>query len=119
MVSEPVFCKVTLPMTKRLCLSRSGSTYREYFSVEMDNFTISFPKITAIAPITEIPIIRIKTRIQHEVILNKRLLVEIDKWELGSMYPLGHIVKVLGEVGDLKLIIELNYVILMKIIVYY
>lgn len=51
---------------------------------------------------SKIPIIRIKTRIQHEVILNKRLLVEIDKWELGSMYPLGHIVKVLGEVGDLN-----------------
>ncbi|GFH45902.1 hypothetical protein CTEN210_02376 [Chaetoceros tenuissimus] len=51
---------------------------------------------------SKIPIIRIKTRIHHEVILNQRLLVEIDNWELGSMYPLGHIVKLLGEVGDLN-----------------
>jgi len=50
----------------------------------------------------KIPRIRIKTRIGHDKIENKRLLVEIDGWTLGSSGPTGHFVKILGEVGDLN-----------------
>ena len=61
--------EIPLPITKRLCLSRSGSTYREYFSVEIDSFAISFPKIIAITPIAEIPIIKI---IEYEFKLHSK-----------------------------------------------
>ena len=50
----------------------------------------------------KIPRIRIKTRIQHEKIQNKRLLVEIDGWDVASMSPHGHFVQILGDVGDLN-----------------
>ena len=51
---------------------------------------------------SKIPRIRIKTRIDHERIVNKRLLVEIDSWNLNSLYPSGHYVKSIGDVGDLN-----------------
>ncbi len=50
----------------------------------------------------KIPKIRIKTRIDYQRIVNKRLLVEIDSWALDSMYPTGHYIKTIGEVGDLN-----------------
>eukprot|EP00557_Chaetoceros_sp_GSL56_P011417 CAMPEP_0176480310 /NCGR_PEP_ID=MMETSP0200_2-20121128/2208_1 /TAXON_ID=947934 /ORGANISM="Chaetoceros sp., Strain GSL56" /LENGTH=1290 /DNA_ID=CAMNT_0017876419 /DNA_START=195 /DNA_END=4067 /DNA_ORIENTATION=+ len=50
----------------------------------------------------KIPRIRIKTRIAHDKLENKRLLVEIDSWDVSSMYPHGHLVQVLGDVGDLN-----------------
>jgi len=49
----------------------------------------------------KIPRIRIKTRIDQERLINKRLLVDIDTWNLDSMYPSGHYVKTIGDVGDL------------------
>jgi len=50
---------------------------------------------------SKIPKIRIKTRIDHDRIANKRLLVEIDSWPIDSLYPYGHYVKTIGDVGDL------------------
>ena len=50
----------------------------------------------------KIPRIRIKTRMQHEKIQNKRLLVEIDGWDVNSIHPCGHFVQILGDVGDLN-----------------
>lgn len=50
----------------------------------------------------KIPKIRIKTRIDHQRIVDKRLLVEIDFWTLDSLYPTGHYIKTIGEVGDLN-----------------
>jgi hypothetical protein len=50
----------------------------------------------------KIPRIRIKTRIAHDKLENKRLLVEIDGWDVSSMNPHGHLVQVLGDVGDLN-----------------
>ena len=50
----------------------------------------------------KIPKIRMKTRIDYDKIANKRLLVEIDAWNVDSMYPSGHYVKILGDVGDLE-----------------
>jgi len=49
-----------------------------------------------------IPKIRIKTRVPYEKIVNHRLLVDIDGWDLGSNYPHGHFTKVVGPVGDLE-----------------
>ena len=50
---------MTHPITNRLCLSSIGSTNKEYFSVDIESLAMSFPKIIAMTPITEIPIMRI------------------------------------------------------------
>ncbi|KNC77921.1 exosome complex exonuclease RRP44 [Sphaeroforma arctica JP610] len=46
-----------------------------------------------------IPNIRIKTR-QAESLQGKRIIVNIDGWERTSMYPNGHFVRVIGDLGD-------------------
>ncbi|XP_071034799.1 DIS3-like exonuclease 1 isoform X2 [Parasteatoda tepidariorum] len=48
-----------------------------------------------------IPKIRIVTK-QAEGIRNQRILVRIDSWEKESQYPNGHLVQVLGEIGDIE-----------------
>jgi len=47
-----------------------------------------------------IPKIRLKTK-QISLIANSRILVRIDKWDITSLYPEGHYVKSLGEIGHL------------------
>ena len=46
-----------------------------------------------------IPHIRLET-VQADTLLRKRIIVSIDRWPRSSRYPLGHFVKVLGEIGD-------------------
>lgn len=46
-----------------------------------------------------IPKIRIETR-QAETLAGCRIVVAIDSWPRESRYPLGHFVRVLGEIGD-------------------
>jgi len=46
--------------------------------------------------------IRIKTNIAYDKFVKKRLLVGIDGWDVGSNYPRGHFVNIVGEVGDLE-----------------
>eukprot|EP01064_Diplonema_japonicum_P028596 TRINITY_DN4418_c0_g1_i1.p1 TRINITY_DN4418_c0_g1~~TRINITY_DN4418_c0_g1_i1.p1 ORF type:complete len:1036 (+),score=260.10 TRINITY_DN4418_c0_g1_i1:55-3108(+) len=48
---------------------------------------------------SNIPYIRMQTR-QVQQLKGKRIQVAIDTWEETSMYPEGHVVKVLGDVGD-------------------
>ena len=45
------------------------------------------------------PMIRLHTR-QAQVLSNKRIIVVIDAWEADSMYPQGHYVRTLGDIGD-------------------
>ena len=49
----------------------------------------------------QIPKIRIETR-QVERLTGKRLVVACDGWARKSRYPHGHLIKVLGNVGDKK-----------------
>ena len=51
---------------------------------------------------TRIPKIRIKSRMDIERIVGKRLLVEADGWDVGASFPSGHISKIIGPVGDLE-----------------
>lgn len=37
-----------------------------------------------------------------QIFLFFRLIVRIDSWEKESQYPNGHLVQVLGEVGDME-----------------
>ncbi|XP_067057370.1 DIS3-like exonuclease 1 [Acropora muricata] len=48
-----------------------------------------------------IPKIRISTR-QVDSLREERIVVRIDFWEVGSMYPSGHFVRSLGPIGDLE-----------------
>ena len=48
-----------------------------------------------------IPKIRLRTR-NWQRFRNARLKVSIDGWEMGSKYPHGHCVDILGPVGDLE-----------------
>jgi len=45
------------------------------------------------------PFIRIQTR-QAQTLSDKRIVVAIDSWEADSMYPIGHYVRNLGNIGD-------------------
>jgi exosome complex exonuclease DIS3/RRP44 len=45
------------------------------------------------------PFIRIQTR-QAQTLSDKRIVVAIDGWEADSMYPTGHYVRNLGNIGD-------------------
>lgn len=46
-----------------------------------------------------IPRIRLETR-QADTLLHKRIIVNIDSWPRTSRFPLGHFVRVLGDIGE-------------------
>jgi exoribonuclease R len=46
-----------------------------------------------------IPKIRIQTR-QLGNLLNKRIIVAVDSWDVMSRYPSGHYVRTIGDIGD-------------------
>jgi exoribonuclease R len=46
-----------------------------------------------------IPKIRIQTR-QLGNLLNKRIVVAVDSWDVMSRYPSGHYVRTIGDIGD-------------------
>ncbi|EFJ15219.1 hypothetical protein SELMODRAFT_180518 [Selaginella moellendorffii] len=46
-----------------------------------------------------IPKIRIQTR-QFGNLVDKRIVVSVDSWDLNSRYPSGHYVKTVGKIGD-------------------
>ncbi|KAK3604725.1 hypothetical protein CHS0354_018965 [Potamilus streckersoni] len=48
-----------------------------------------------------IPKIRISTR-QMNALIDHRIVVRIDSWEIDSQYPNGHVVRSLGKRGDLE-----------------
>ena len=48
-----------------------------------------------------IPKIRIKTNAWKRFV-GKRLLVQIDDWEIGNNYPAGHCLEIIGAVADLE-----------------
>ena len=58
-------------------------------------------RVLFLAAQRQIPKIRIETR-QVERLIGQRLVVAIDGWSRKSRYPNGHLVKVLGNVGDKK-----------------
>lgn len=51
---------------------------------------------------TRIPKIRIKSRMGMDRIAKKRLLIEVDGWDVGSGFPSGHIAGIIGPVGELE-----------------
>jgi hypothetical protein len=48
-----------------------------------------------------IPKIRIRTR-QYKTLRRNRLLVAIDHWDVNSMYPEGHVIRLIGKCGALQ-----------------
>eukprot|EP00300_Choanocystis_sp_HF-7_P013762 c18439_g1_i1.p1 GENE.c18439_g1_i1~~c18439_g1_i1.p1 ORF type:complete len:968 (+),score=237.71 c18439_g1_i1:29-2932(+) len=47
----------------------------------------------------KVPKIRIRTH-QGPMLANKRLIVTIDNWPKTSLYPIGHFVRIIGDIGD-------------------
>ena len=45
------------------------------------------------------PFIRIQTR-QAKTLSDKRIVVAIDSWDVDSLFPTGHYVRTLGDIGD-------------------
>ncbi|XP_067105156.1 DIS3-like exonuclease 1 isoform X1 [Osmerus mordax] len=58
-------------------------------------------RILAIPWDERIPKIRISTQ-QAETLQDHRVVVRMDSWESTSLYPSGHMVRVLGRVGELE-----------------
>ena len=73
------YCGTLLPLTHSLM-----SSTRRHLFVPADR---------------SIPMVRLETR-QADVLLRKRIIVNIDSWPRSSRYPLGHFVRVLGDIGD-------------------
>ncbi|GAX81333.1 hypothetical protein CEUSTIGMA_g8764.t1 [Chlamydomonas eustigma] len=49
----------------------------------------------------KLPFIRVRTR-QAGRLLGQRLVLRVDGWDASSMYPSGHVVRILGKMGDLR-----------------
>ena len=47
----------------------------------------------------KVPKVRITTR-QYDTLVAKRVVVAIDRWDADSMYPEGHYVRSIGDIGD-------------------
>jgi VacB/RNase II family 3'-5' exoribonuclease len=94
-----------VPTARVVGMSTSSNNLRRQFVAtlvpKLAGFQRNDTAIIVVPMDSKIPKIRIKTKIDHERIANKRLLVEIDGWSLDSMYPIGHYVKIIGNVGDL------------------
>ncbi len=45
------------------------------------------------------PRVRVRTK-QGAELIGRRIVVVIDSWDRGSLYPVGHFVRDLGAVGD-------------------
>jgi exosome complex exonuclease DIS3/RRP44 len=68
---------------------KEGMTYK-------DSHTMS----VLVCPVEKkYPMVRIQTR-QAQTLQDKRIVVAIDGWGTDSMYPEGHYVKTLGNIGD-------------------
>ena len=60
---------------------------------------ISSTRHLFVAAERSIPHIRLETR-QADTLLHKRIIVNIDSWPRSSRFPHGHLVKILGDIGD-------------------
>jgi exoribonuclease R len=99
-ISEMV---VTVPMSHFESTSQStslaGSTSIPSDSLERENF-ILVPPLDM-----RLPKIRIRTR-QLSKLEGHRIIVAFDNWPVDSMYPNGHLVRIIGEANDWKTEVE-------------
>lgn len=95
----------TVPTARVVGLHSTTANRRKYVATMIPSSGLvarEESNIVLIPMDSKIPKIRIKSRIRNDIISSKRLLVEIDEWQIDSSLPVGHIVKILGEVGDLE-----------------
>lgn len=79
----------------------SEPSRRRYVATLVDTPSSDDRAIIVVPVDTRIPRIRIATK-SWQRFQNQRLLVEIDSWDVGSNYPSGHCVDILGQYGDLE-----------------
>ena len=101
----------TVPSAKvvALYIPKGGNVRRRQYvaTVQIESHRrLDDSAVLAVPMDTRIPKIRIKSRMGSERIAKKRLLVEVDAWDVGSGFPSGHISKIIGPVGDMETEIE-------------
>jgi VacB/RNase II family 3'-5' exoribonuclease len=74
---------------------------RRYVATLVDTPSADDRAVIVVPVDTRIPKIRIQTK-SWQKLENQRLLVEIDRWDVGSNYPQGHCIEILGPYGDLE-----------------
>ena len=103
----------TVPTARVIAIS-SNNPSRRYFIATLTPAANSFQRdesaLLVIPMDGRIPKIRIKTRISRDKIENRRFLVAIDGWDLGSMYPNGHFIREVGFVGDLDTEVRIDHI---------
>lgn len=78
---------------------------RTYVATLVDSPVVDDNTVLVVPMDIRIPSIRIRTSTWQRF-LSVRLLVEIDGWDMGSNYPHGHCVEIIGVIGDLETEIE-------------
>ncbi len=90
-------------------VSVMDTSRRQFVATMVDEPTGDERAILVVPFDIRIPKIRLQSR-GWPAYVNQRLLVEIDGWEVGSSYPAGHLVKIMGPIGDLETEVRLSYV---------
>eukprot|EP01130_Rhizamoeba_saxonica_P003870 TRINITY_DN1605_c0_g1_i1.p1 TRINITY_DN1605_c0_g1~~TRINITY_DN1605_c0_g1_i1.p1 ORF type:complete len:947 (+),score=208.29 TRINITY_DN1605_c0_g1_i1:29-2869(+) len=75
-------------------------SFRRYCGV-VDPDTISEDNVLFEPMQPELPKFSIRSG-QLENLINKKIVVSLDTWPINSEYPLGHFIKILGDVGDVE-----------------
>ena len=96
------------PVVPSACVvSVVDTSRREFVATMVDEPTGDERAILVVPFDIRIPKIRVQSR-GWPAYVNQRLLVEIDGWEVGSSFPAGHLVKIMGPIGDLETEVRLN-----------
>lgn len=88
-----------LPTARVLAISQSGR--RVFVCTMIEQRSLETSSVTVVPMDVRIPKLRIPTRSSRSYV-SKRLKVEVTTWEMGSSYPIGHCLEILGEIGDLE-----------------
>lgn len=92
-----------VPSARVVCLDRPGR--RVYVTTMIDMPNADEGAVLVIPMDMRIPKIRIRTRTWRRF-EGQRLKVEVTAWEVGSQYPAGRCVEVLGPIGDVEVEIK-------------
>ncbi len=89
------------PVPSARVVAIAESSRRQYVATLVD-LPMNDESACLVVPMdVRIPKIRIRTNAWRRFV-GKRLLVQLDDWEVGSNYPAGHCVNIVGTVADLE-----------------
>jgi exoribonuclease R len=92
----------TIPSGRVVALHNPGGGRRRYVATIV-NIPEQDEQAVLLVPMdVRIPKIRVRSAQWRRHLINKRLLVEIENWDISSKYPNGRVIRPLGSVGDLE-----------------